>query len=235
MAKESVSLRLDNDAVKLLKKIAKEEYGSVSKKGYVVENALQLYEAHRIRPLEASAALSVTEEKIIERLDKRFHDVGKNLVERIGNLYAKEAYEACLSSLLLEDVYMKSGFHKGDYERRRKEAAYRMKTRFDKENADQLGGAIEENEHLKQTLTNVNEKWQKAAQVITHFKEKIPTLEEENERLKKQLEQQKEQQDNLKAWANNLTKYLIDNYSRIKPNRALFDEYIQANPAPKGQ
>lgn len=235
MAKESVSLRLDNDAVKLLKKIAKEEYGNVSKKGYVVENALQLYEAHRIRPLEASAVLSVTEDKIIERLDKRFNDIGKNLVERIGNLYAKEAYEACLSSLLLEDIYMKSGFHKGDYERRRKETAYRMKTRFDKEGADQLAGAMEENEHLKQTLTDVNQKLQKAAQVVTHFKEKIPTLEEENNHLKEQLQQKDKQQESLKAWANGLTKHLIDNYSRIKSNKALFDEYIQMNPVPKGQ
>ena len=47
MPKIAVSLRLEPEFVSLLKKIAKEEYGSDSKKGYVVENAISLYHSQR--------------------------------------------------------------------------------------------------------------------------------------------------------------------------------------------
>ena len=60
MPKIAVSLRLEPEFVSLLKKIAKEEYGSDSKKGYVVENAISLYHSQRLRPTEAASILSVT-------------------------------------------------------------------------------------------------------------------------------------------------------------------------------
>ncbi|GAA3316144.1 hypothetical protein GCM10020331_012530 [Ectobacillus funiculus] len=51
----------------------------------------------------------------------------------------------CLTSLLVEDVHQKSGFNKVDYEQKNeKEAAARMRNRFDKEGAQELAGVIEE-------------------------------------------------------------------------------------------
>jgi hypothetical protein len=234
MAKESISLRMEPQFISLLKKIAKEEYGSDSKKGYVVENALQLYEAHRLRPMEAASILSVTEEKLIERLDKRFKDIGKDIVERIGNLTAKNAYENCLTALLVEDIHQRAGFNKGDYERKRKEAASRMRTRFDKEGAEELAGIIEKNEHLQKVNNDIKERLQQTARAFEQFKQHIQALEAENDKLKQENQRKDEQQQRLQTWTNGLTNYLISNYSRLKPNSTLVEEYMKSNPVPKG-
>ncbi|MFB9757202.1 hypothetical protein [Ectobacillus funiculus] len=234
MAKESVSLRLEREHISLLKKIAKEEYGSDSKKGYVVETALQVYQAHRLRPTEAASILSVTEEKLIDRLDKRFKDIGKDIVERIGNLTAKNAYENCLTSLLVEDVHQKSGFNKVDYEQKRKEAAARMRNRFDKEGAQELAGVIEENEHLQKVNRDVQERLQRAAVAFEQFKQRIQQLESENEKLKQENQRREQQEKLLQEWANGLANHLINNYSRLKNNATLIEEYTNSNPVPRG-
>ena len=232
--KESVSIRLDPPYHSLLKKIAKEEYGSESKKGFVVENAIQVYQAQRTRPLEASAILSVTEEKIIDRLDKRFNDIGKNMVERIGNLVAKSSYENTLQSLLLEDLYFNAGFHKGDYERRRKDSSYRMKGRLEKEGIDELPGIIEENEHLKKINNDIQNRLNEAAKVFKKIQTENERLESENKELLSVKESKNHHIEQLQAWSNGLAAHLKTNYSRIKSNDSLIQEYINNNPVPKG-
>ncbi|MEH7455621.1 hypothetical protein [Gottfriedia acidiceleris] len=235
MSKISVSFRVEPETFFLLKKIAKEEYGSESKKGFVVENAISVYQSQRLRPTEASAILSVTEERLIERLDKRFANIGKDIVERIGNLTAKNVYETCLTSLLVEDVHQKSGFNKNQYEMKRKEAASRMRKRFEKEGLEEVGGVLEENEHLQEANANVNARLEQATKIFEDLKGKIQILETNNQQLENKLQHKELHQKTLQTWINEFTQYLIENYSRIKSNSALAEEFIKQNPVPKEQ
>lgn len=232
MQKEAVSIRIDPQYHSLLKRIAKEEYGKDSKKGYVVENALQLYQAHRTNPMEAAGILSVAEEKLIDRLDKRFNDVGKNMVERIGNLVAKSGYENTLQSVLLQEVFFKAGFNKTDYERKRKEAAYRMKGRLENESLDDLAGILEENEHLKQANEKIEGRLQEAAKAFRQLEEKQRILESENQNLSAVKEKQEQKYKQLQTWANGLANYLAQKGGPLKKNSTLIEEYTRANPAP---
>lgn len=233
MAKIPVSLRIEKESLSLLNKIAKEEYGSDKRKGFVIENAIQIYQSHRTRPAEAAAVLSVTEEKIIERLDKRFHDIGEKMVNRIGNLIAKESYETALQSLLMESVYYKAGYKKTDYEYKRKEAASRMKGRLDKEQLSDLSGIIEENEQLKQTNEKINLRLMEAAKAFQSFKEENERLEKEKEELLAVKESNDYEYKQLQNWTNGLVNYLRDNGKAFKSNASLIEEYTKANPAPK--
>lgn len=233
MPRVSVSLRLEPELLLLAKKIAKEEYGSESKKGYVVENAISLYHSQRLQPTEVASILSVTEEKLIDRLDKRFADIGKNIIDRIGNLQAKNVYETCLTSLLVEDVHSKAGFNKNHYEQKRKEAAVRMKKRYNKEGLEEVGGVIEENEHLNEVNKNVQSRLEQAAKTFEQLKLQIQTLETNNQDLKKELQQKDQHQKRLQSWTNDFTNHLIKNYSRITSNSALVNDFIKENPIPK--
>ncbi|GAA3316148.1 hypothetical protein GCM10020331_012540 [Ectobacillus funiculus] len=57
-------MRLEREHISLLKKrLLRKNTEVIPKKGYVVETALQVYQAHRLRPTEAASILSVTEEK----------------------------------------------------------------------------------------------------------------------------------------------------------------------------
>jgi len=136
MAKTPVSVRLNPETVQILRQIARKEYGKDNKIAYVIEAAANVYYTQLTNPKEASAILSNTEERLIDRFDKRFNEAVKEITNRVGNLQAKTAYETCLSSLILEDIYGKVGANKHEYEKKRKDAAKRMKTRYEKEGAD---------------------------------------------------------------------------------------------------
>ncbi|PET71256.1 hypothetical protein CN514_07615 [Bacillus sp. AFS001701] len=235
MTKVSVTFRMDPKMLLLLRKIAKEDFGSESKKVMALENAILAYHSQRLRPTEADAILSVTEQMLIETLEQRLESIGKNIVNRIGNLTAKNVYETCLTSLLVEDVHQKAGFNKNHYEMQRKEAAIRMKKKYDKAGLEEVGGAIEENEHLREVNTNVNARLEKATEVFDQMNTQIQTLESDKEQLQNQLQQKESHQKNLQTWVNEFTQHLIQNYSRLKTNSALTEEFIKQNPVPKEQ
>lgn len=233
MAKIPLSIRLQPEYYSLLTRITKEDYGSENKKSFVLESALKLYQSHRIKPAEVDSLLTATEEKLIARLDKRFADVGKDIIERIGNLHAKNVYETCLTSLLVEDVHAKAGFNKNQYEQKRKEAAIRMRKRFEKEGLEEVGGVIEENEQLNEVNKNVQSRLEEAKKTFEQLRIQIQTLETSNQNLKQELQQKDEHQKRLQSWTNDFTNHLIKNYSRITSNTVLVNDFIKENPIPK--
>lgn len=235
MTKVSVTFRMDPKMLLLLRKIAKEDFGSESKKVMALENAILAYHSQRLRPTEADAILSVTEQMLIETLEDRLKEIGKDIVKRIGNLTAKNVYETCLTSLLVEDVHQKAGFNKNHYEMQRKEAAIRMKKKYDTKGLEEVGGAIEENEHLREVNTNVNARLEKATEVFDQMNAQIQTLESDKAQLQNQLQNKEAHQKTLQTWVNQFTQHISENYSRIKTNSTLIEEFIKQNPVPKEQ
>ena len=142
-------------------------------------------------------------------------------------------YETCLTSLLVEDVHTKAGFNKNHYEQKRKEASVRMKKRYTKEGLEEVGGVIEENEHLNEVNKNVQSRLEVAAKTFEQLKLQIQSLETNNETLQKELQQKDEHQQRLQSWTNDFTNHLIKNYSRITSNSALVNDFIKENPIPK--
>lgn len=175
---------------------------------------------NRTRPIEAASVLSVTEEKLIDRLNTRFNSMSKDMINRIGNLTAKSAYEACLSSLLIEDIYLKIGNSKADYERKRKEAAQRMRKRLYQEGATDTADAQEKTAKLEAQLNKAKDRFQQ-------MNKQINELEESNKKKDQQVRE-------VENWAKGLIDYLTHNYSRIKNNTVLVEEYQKKNPFPGG-
>nr|WGD91518.1 hypothetical protein P5629_00115 [Bacillus subtilis]WGD91534.1 hypothetical protein P5629_00065 [Bacillus subtilis] len=105
VARQKESVRLDPEVVSLGRKLAKKDFGSETKFGLLIEHAIRAYHAHQVQPVEASSLLSATEQALIDRIEKRVEDMGKQTVERVGNLIAKSSYETTYSSIMLEQIF----------------------------------------------------------------------------------------------------------------------------------
>nr|WGD91527.1 hypothetical protein P5629_00020 [Bacillus subtilis] len=247
VARQKESVRLDPEVVSLGRKLAKKDFGSETKFGLLIEHAIRAYHAHQVQPVEASSLLSATEQALIDRIEKRVEDMGKQTVERVGNLIAKSSYETTYSSIMLEQIFddcFEDYNPKQLREQMRGIGAQRMRTRLDKESAQKISSLMQENKNLEvmqEKLINMNneqqaelEKYKRAYQELRRDYQDVQ--EESNSRLN-QVGNAQQQNDQLlrkirslqseSAEYKNQTEYLVANYSRLKSNEKLLEEYKQ--------
>ncbi|XSD77664.1 hypothetical protein P5630_24520 (plasmid) [Bacillus subtilis] len=247
VARQKESVRLDPEVVSLGRKLAKKDFGSETKFGLLIEHAIRAYHAHQVQPVEASSLLSATEQALIDRIEKRVEDMGKQTVERVGNLIAKSSYETTYSSIMLEQIFddcFEDYNPKQLREQMRGIAAQRMRTRLDKESAQKISSLMQENKNLEvmqEKLINMNneqqaelEKYKRAYQELRRDYQDVQ--EESNSRLNQvgnahlQNDQLLQKVRSLQAESSeykNQVDFLVANYNRLKSNEKLLEEYKQ--------
>ncbi|WP_082231914.1 hypothetical protein [Halobacillus massiliensis] len=226
-ARVAKTIRLHPDTLDMAQKLAKKNYGKENKIGYVMDDAIKELFTNGTRPGEASAILSTTEEVLIDRLDRRVNSIFDNVINRMGDLYARTSHDAAVTFVMMEDLFLKTGGTKQEVGKLRGDAQRIMEKRLESAGAMEKAKeefeeqfSSEEVERLKEENQQIK---QKANDTFKEMKADYRKLEED----KRQCEQEK---DHLIQWYEGLEQYLKDNYSRLKPNTSLIEEYRQNNP-----
>ncbi|NUJ19683.1 hypothetical protein FKN04_24460 [Bacillus glycinifermentans] len=247
VARQKESVRLDPEIVSLGRKLAKQDFGSEKKFGLLIENAIKAYHARKVQPVEASSLLSATEQALIDRIEKRVQDMGKQTVERIANLTAKASFETVYSSIILEQLFDRTFAQQNPKHQReeiRGRAAKRMRDRLDKEGAEQISSLMQENKTLETNLNQVRD-------ALTHMTEQYEVLQNQHQALKqhhaaekaaaqkyynsaRQLDQEKTQlarqlrdQQREKDELQKKLDFLLNSNNPFKNNKKLLEEYEQ--------
>lgn len=154
-AREKISARIEQSLVKEARRVAKRDYNDERWLSYVIEDALRKHLASETTNDQLSILLSQAEfalyDRVANKVDEQFSEMSKSLINRIGNLYAKMAFDSALSAVILEDgVKQKDSDH---YEVLRSRTAKRLKTRLELEDSD-AGSleVLEENQRLKEKV-----------------------------------------------------------------------------------
>jgi hypothetical protein len=139
--RETLCFRLQPEVIVLGRSLARSIFGSESKLGLLIEDAIQFYSAHKEDGTKASSLLKTTEDRLIQRITDRFESMNKDIMqrenkmfERIAGLQAVSSFESCLIELMLKDKISDSR-EKARYEELRSMAAKKMKDRFIKSGA----------------------------------------------------------------------------------------------------
>lgn len=228
-ARVAKTIRLHPDTLDMMHKLAKKNYGKENKVGYVVDDAIKELFTNGTRPGEASAILSTTEEVLVDRLDRRVNSIFDNVINRMGDLYARTSHDAAVTFVMMEDLFLKTGGTKQEVGKLRGDAQKIMEKRVEsagaiekaKENFEERFSS-EEVERLKEEKEQMKNK---ANATFKEMKGEYRKLEEEKE----QVEQEK---NSVIEWYEGLEKHLKNNYSRLKNNAALIDEYKETHPFP---
>lgn len=235
--RQKTSVRLDPEIVSLGRKLAKKDFGSEQKFGLLIENAIRSYHARQVQPVEASSLLSATEQALIDRIEKRIEEMGKQTVNRVGNLIAKSSYETAFSTIILEQMYSKTTKDaKANLDNFRNAAAQRMQSRFDKENAERISSLMAENRSLANDYNVLLRQSNEQQKEINKNANIANQLENQNNDLTKRLNSSLEQTDNIAKWTQGLFKYLEANSQGLmkKPASKLVEEYTAKHPKPRG-
>lgn len=235
--RQKTSVRLDPEIVSLGRKLAKKDFGSEQKFGLLIENAIRSYHARQVQPVEASSLLSATEQALIDRIEKRIEEMGKQTVNRVGNLIAKSSYETAFSTIILEQMYSQTTKNaKTNLDNFRNAAAKRMQTRFDKESADRMSSLIAEHRDLANSYNTMLRKVEDLQKETNRNANTANQLEKQNNDLTNRLNSALEQTDNIAKWTQGLFKYLETNSQGLmkKPASKLVEEYTAKHPKPRG-
>lgn len=235
--REKTSVRLDPEIVSLGRRLAKKDFGSEQKFGLLIENAIRSYHARQVQPVEASSLLSATEQALIDRIEKRIEEMGKQTVNRVGNLIAKSSFETAFSTIVLEQMYSKTEKNaKTNLEQFRNAAAQRMQTRFDKENAERVSSLMAENKNLVEKYNALVQKYNDQNKKVTQVSESADRYQNQSNNLTSKLNKTLEEKDDIEKWTRGLIKYLGENSTGLmkKPASRLVEEYTQQYPKPKG-
>lgn len=229
VARVAKTLRLHPDTLDMMQKLAKKNYGKESKGGYVVDDAVKDFFTNGTRPGEASAILSTTEEVLIDRLDRRVNSIFDNVINRMGDLYARTSHDAAVTFVMMEDLFLKTGGTKQEVGKLRGDAQRIMEKRIESAGAiEKAKEKFEEqfsSEEVKRLKEENQQIKQKANNTFKEMKSDYRKLEDE----KRQVEQEK---NSIAEWYKGLEQYLKDNYSRLKNNVSLIDEYKETHPFP---
>lgn len=230
-----ITARVHHDTEKLGRKLARQYFGSEKKLGLVIDEAINLFHASKTRPAEVESLLSSTEEYII----RNFNEQVKRATERVTDMVARSVYEINLISLMVDRI----GFRalpdwKEQLALLRKEAHQKTKRKIGSdEYSPELAGLIEENERLEQEVKELQKRLSEAVENSQRVEQGKEQREEYQRRLNKQHEEirrLRQERDKLAAWTRGLITHMKENYSRVKPNEKLIEEYIQTNPKPEG-
>lgn len=244
-----LTTRVDPDMLQLGRKLAKQMYGSEKRIGYVIDDSIRLLHLHQTEPKQAEAYLSNIENLVIRNLEKRIEAVGRHAVEsmekhlerankRIGNLYAREVYDSIKTYLMVEELcYRAMSDFKEVKPKIEKEAAQRMKRKLQFEGEQEGATYAEENAQLREEVEKLRRKLEQVKEYLNKQKQEEERWEADRRRLDKQYEEAKrvkQERDQIAAWTRGLVTYMKENYSRVKTNEKLIEEYIRDNPKPKG-
>lgn len=245
-----LTTRVDPDMLQLGRKLAKQMYGSEKRIGYVVDDSIRLLHLHQTEPKQAEAYLSNIENVVIRSLEKRLEAIGKRAIEvidshldygnkRNGNLLARMTRESIYTSLAMEELCVRAipNFKEEVEPKIEKEATQRMKRKLEYEEDREGATYAEENQQLKKKVEELQSKLNQMEKYIRQQYEEKEKWEADRQRLDKQYEemkQLKQERDYLAAWVRGLITHMKENYSRVKTNEKLIEEYIRDNPKPKG-
>ena len=232
--KRENSSRVHPETNKLLRQLAKRNYGSERKAGYVIDDAVKAYFTNETRPTEASAIISTTEQILLDRLERRmnsiFDDVSKGVVNRLGNLYAKTAHDSAVTFVMMEDLFLKTGGTKDEVGKLRGDATRIIKKRLDhedviKELTKEINDEFSSNNEVEQLKKENEALRQKANALLTKLKAENEQVKAENERIQKE-------NDVTKEWYKGLEDHLIRKKGISINNAKLIEEYKSNNPMP---
>lgn len=249
MSRVKLTTRIDPDTMQIGRDLAKDMYGSDKRIGYVVDDAIRLLYTHQTDPKKAEVYLSNIENLVIRNLEKRIEAVGRHAVEsmekhlerankRIGNLYAREVYDSIKTYLMVEELCHRAMTDFKEVKPKiEKEAAQRMKRKLQFEDEQEGATYAEENAQLREEVEKLRSKLEQAKKYLDKQKQEEERREADRHRLDKQYEEAKwlkQERDSLAAWTRGLITHMKENYSRVKTNEKLIEEYIRDNPKPKG-
>lgn len=216
-----ITVRVEPDTEKIGRKLAKEIYGKENKLGYVIDDAIELLYASKTNPVDASKILSVTEERLIDSIDRQVDAMGNRTVERVGNLIAKGTYETHLVSLMVEEIFRRAigKDWKYEYQTLRREAAQKMKGQLEKEDATETATLLDDNEELRRKVNELEGQMAEARQYFKTQKEKEARVNEKNIQIVQ--------------WTNGLLQH-ISTASRLKSHDTVVTEFIEKYGLPEG-
>lgn len=241
--------RVDPSIADLARKLARQLYGSEKRVGYVLDDAISEYHRIKTDKNEAQSYLSNIEQQIIRSLEKRLEAIGQRATETIDQhlhqaqgsnrpLLVRQTRESIYTSLALEELCVRAipNFKSEVEPKLEKEVTTRMKRKLLHDGDKESASFSEENDRLR----NEVEEWKRG---VFRLKEEVKRLEQENQHLQRNqldvdkkneaIREAKRIQESLLAWTRGLMTYLKNNYSRVKSNEKLIEEYIRANPKPE--
>lgn len=229
-----IHVRVHPETERIGRQLAKKYFSDEKKLGYVIDEAINLFHASKTRPEEVESLLSSTEEYII----RNFNQQVKRATERVTDMVARSVYEINLISLMVDRI----GFRalpdwKEQLALLRKEAHQKTKRKVGDEYSPEIAGLIEENERLEKEVKELQEKLNQAREYFHQQQQEKERREADRRRLDEQYEEIKRlrrEWDHLAVWTRGLITHVKENYSRVKPNERLIEEYIQNNPKPEG-
>lgn len=242
MIRQKITLRLNPQVEALGRKLAKADFGSETKLGVLIEHAIQAYHARQLTELEASGLLSAAERALVERLEKRFDELGKSVVSRVGNLIAKSSFETAYSAIILEELFAEGDNRaKIQLEQFRKQAAERLRNRFEIDGADASAALVKENAELSAGNAELSEKLavmeKERAEIIQagrHLKQTFEQLQGKYTELQSEVREEREKREGIERWTRGLMTYIRENVGRMKTGEQGLTEYVEKNPRPKG-
>lgn len=249
MSRIKLTARVDPDMLQLGRKLAKQMYGSEKRIGYVIDDSIRLLHLHQTDPKQAEAYLSNIESVVIRSLEKRLEAIGKRAIQvidshldygnkRNGNLLARMTRESIYTSLAMEELCVRAIPNFKEIEPRiEKEATQRMKRKLEYEGEKEGATYAEENQQLKKKVEELQIKLDHMEKYIQQQHKEREQWEVNRSRLDQQVEENKRirrERDQLAAWVRGFITYMRENYSRVKSNDKLIEEYVRANPKPKG-
>jgi hypothetical protein len=95
-----ISVRIHPETEALARKLANQYFGSEKRIGYVLDEAVNLFHASKVRPAEVESLLSSTEEYLI----RNFNNQVRKATERVTDMVAKSVYEINLISLMVDKI-----------------------------------------------------------------------------------------------------------------------------------
>lgn len=250
MSRVKLTTRIDPDTMQIGRDLAKDMYGSEKRIGYVVDDAIRLLHTHQTDPKKAEVYLSNIENLVIRNLEKRLEAIGKRAIQvidshldygnkRNGNLLARMTRESIYTSLAMEELCVRAipNFKEEIEPKIEKEATQRMKRKLAYEEDQEGASYAEENERLRKEVEELRGKLEQTKEYLRKQKQEEERWEADRRRLDKQYEEAKrlkQERDYLAAWTRGLITHMKENYSRVKTNEKLIEEYIRDNPKPKG-
>ncbi len=233
---ETLFLRVDPEVARLVRRASEERQLGISQ---LAEKALRQYLAESIAADDRKNLLSAVEEGMINRIDQRINDT----LRRVGNLYAREAFDQAEALFLVKVLVSMQVRDERTLEnflgQARKDATERLKTRVGPE-ADALAKArdrvevlLKERDEARASAQAEHQRAAKTEQELTAVKGRLT---EANERVRS-LEQQvleerrtatyERQRD---EWA--ATQYEAQGMLRRKSFQEWRAEYLRQNPIP---
>lgn len=243
-----IGARVDPSTIDLARKLSAKIYGSEKRIGYLLDDIVSEYHRQKTNQNEAQSYLSNIEHQVIKSLEKRLEAIGERAINAINDqwnqaqksnrpLLVRQTRESIYASLALEELCVRAipSFKAEVEPNLNKEITTRMKRKLTHDGDPEGASFTEEIDRLR---NEVEERKKGALQL----KKEVERLEQEKHRLQrddvdkknKAIREAKRREQSILAWTRGLITYLKDNYSRVKSNEKLIEEYTRANPKPEG-